>query len=556
MKNGVMLARSFGAIHPADHAYEAVAADLAVRNIATLEKATETDVLTRLDGRDLLVIYTDMGEMTGEEEAALAGWVERGGALVAIHGAAAGFRDNHTYHALIGSAFVSHPPATRFTVWSRDANHLITRRLPASFAVEDELYLLEPKADFHALLAARYLGQDVPLAYVRRHGRGRIFYLALGHDRAALDQPRFRDLVAHGARWALGQEEKPEVRVALVGYGGAFGMGHLHGTLINATPGLRLACACDLNPAQMTVAQEHFPGIATYTDPAAVAADEGVDLCIVIVPHNAHAPVARQLLEGGKHVMTEKPFVLSGAEARNLIELAGSRGLTLTAFHNRRWDRDFMAVRQAVEAGEIGTPYHFEAFLAGFGHPGYWWRSDKDVSGGTMFDWGAHGTDWGLNIIRDDVDYVMGWTQKRRWHDVSNEDAGKMIAHFKGGQLLDIEFGNLSASKKAFMRILGTKGAIEVRPPNRDIKGHILLYRETDKGLAEELRPYGVREPDVKHQWAEWSAVDELYRKLADHLLLGDPVPVTPESAGRVIGVIEAAHLSAVSGKPEPPTYW
>jgi scyllo-inositol 2-dehydrogenase (NADP+) len=556
VKKGIMLAGSFAGFHPADYAYDVISADLARRGIATLEKTKETGALTNLGGYDLLVIYGDRGELTAEEEQALSDWVAQGGALVGVHGATTCFRENDGYHALLGALFISHPPVTRFSLFRDSADHMITRRLPDSFVVEDELYILEPRADFQTLLHARYQGKDAPVAYVRTHGKGRVFYCGLGHGKASLDSPLFADVVAYGTRWALGQQPKPDVRVGLVGYGGSFGMGHLHGTLASLTPGMRLTCACDLNPKQMAVAKQDFPEICTYIDPADVAADPNVDFCVVIVPHNAHAPVARLLLEAGKSVMVEKPFMLHGADVRELSALADAHGVTLTTFHNRRWDRDFMLVQDVIRAGEIGTPYHFEAYTAGFGHPGYWWRSDKDVSGGMMYDWGAHCTDWGLNVLHDEVDYVMGWAQKRRWFDVTNEDAGKLVAHCKGGQLLEIEFGNLSAAPKAFMRILGTKGAIEVRPAHREIARNILVHRESDHGLTEELRPYGSGEGAAKHPWSEWSAVDDLYRRLADHFTLGDPVPVTAQSAGRVIGVIEAATLSAQSGRPEPPTYW
>jgi len=555
MKKGLFLAASFARFHPADYACDRISADLERRGIAKLDKATETGVLTHLGGYDLVVIYGDRGELTAEEEQGLVNWVAGGGALVGVHGATTCFRNNPGYLSLIGSLFVDHPPATRFDVFRDEGEHMVTRRLPASFTVEDELYILEPKADFQTLLHARYQGTNAPVAYVRTHGKGRVFYCGLGHGKATLDSPLFLDIVSYGTRWALGQQPQPDVRVGLVGYGAAFGMGNLHGTLTSMTPGMQLSCVCDLNPKQLEAAQRDFPGIRTYADVRDVAADPAVDFCVVILPHNAHAPVARLLLEASKSVMVEKPFLLHGSEVRELIALAERRNVTLTTFHNRRWDRDYMALRQAVDSGEIGQPYHYELFLAGYGHPGYWWRSSTAVSGGLMHDWGAHGVDWGLNLFGDDVTAVSAWTQKRRWHDVDIADAAKLVARFQGGQLLDIEFGGLSAARKANMRVLGTKGAIEVRPAHRDLGGNILVYHAGDNGVSEELRPY---RPKGKgpYSWSEHSEVDTLYRRLADHLILGDPVPVTPQSAARVIGVIEAANLSAQSGQPEKPTYW
>ena len=556
MKRALILSASYAGYHADEAAFAFLAQELARWGIASAERATATEALLHLEGVDLLVVYTDGGELPAEQERSLIQWVESGGALVALHGATASFPQARGYLRLLGARFQEHPPLTRFSVFRADAQHMITVRLPESFSVEDELYIMEPLSPFHTLLTVRYQGKELPIAWVREQGKGRVCYLGLGHTPQVLQLWPVADFICHGCRWALGQSPRPPMRVGLVGYGGAFGMGHFHGTLVSNTPGLELVAACDINPKQMEVAAQDFPGIRTYTDPAALAAEPDVDFVVIILPHNLHAPVAAQFLDAGKHVMVEKPFTITAAEAVALIEKARSLGLTLTVFHNRRWDRDYLALKQVIAEGRIGEPWLFEYFSAGFGHPGYWWRSDKAVSGGIMHDWGAHMVDWALNLARDEVESVMAWTQKRRWFDVTNADAAKLVARFRGGQLLDIEFGSLSAARKAYMRILGTRGAIEVGPPNRDIGRQILVHREGENGLIEELIPYSApRRQQGRPQWAEWSAVEELYIQLANHFLLGDPVPVTPESAARVIGVLEAANIAAEKGQPQRPTY-
>ena len=79
--------------------------------------------------------------------------------------------------------------------------------------------------------------------------------------------------------------------------------------------------------------------------------------------------------------------------------MAHAKGLMLSLFHNRRWDGDYLTIRSLIEKGLIGEVFHIECGQAGYGHPGFWWRSDKAISGGVMHDWGAHFIDWILNLV-------------------------------------------------------------------------------------------------------------------------------------------------------------
>lgn len=84
-----------------------------------------------------------------------------------------------------------------------------------------------------------------------------------------------------------------------------------------------------------------------------------IELVVVNTPDPTHYDYCRAALEAGKHVLVEKPFVFSSAEARELIELADRKKLLLTVYQNRRFDSDFLTVRQVIDSGSLGRVMEF-----------------------------------------------------------------------------------------------------------------------------------------------------------------------------------------------------
>ena len=167
---------------------------------------------------DLLVTYVAGPFPDEEQSAGLAEWLDSGGRWLALHGTSGGKavplsdgRPGRTmlrlpHHEVLGAFFLNHPPIRRFQVDVCDAGHPLTRNLPESFEVMDELYLVELTApdDSHVLLTTSDLGADDPapkrfgfsydedtsigddgrtrvLGYERRYGKGAVAYVALGH---------------------------------------------------------------------------------------------------------------------------------------------------------------------------------------------------------------------------------------------------------------------------------------------------------------------------------------------------------------------------------------
>ncbi|MDR3688580.1 MAG: Gfo/Idh/MocA family oxidoreductase [Fimbriimonas sp.] len=327
------------------------------------------------------------------------------------------------------------------------------------------------------------------------------------------------------------------IRAAVLGYGGAFSMGKYHGEMMNKA-GMQTVAACDLDPARMVTAELDFPGIRTYTDPEKLYADPDVDLIVVILPHNLHAPAAIKAAQNGKHVVVEKPMCISVAEADAMIEAAKANNVMLSIFHNRRWDGDFMTIRELIETGMIGNVFHIEAAMGHMGRPGDWWRSDKKISGGALFDWGAHIIDWTLHYLPKPVIGVDGFYQKLRWFDHSNEDHTELIMRFEGGARASVEISSLAAAGKARWRILGTKGAIVMNSWDKievsvDHDGYIAKFEAPVKKTNQQA----------------------YYDNIAGHLTRGEDLVVTAEGGRRIIAMIEAAEQSSIAGHTVKPAY-
>jgi len=425
-----------------------------------------------------------------------------------------------------------------FPVRIVNRDHMITRRLN-DFRITDELYLLDrfDATSVDVLATATWRGKDHPVAYTKPYGKGRVFYCALGHDERAFLDRTFQTMTTRALDWALGRKERKPLKVGIIGYGGAFNMGRLHFESLRDAAGFEPAAVCDPDAERRRVAEEEWPGIKTYATASQMLDKSDAELVVLITPHNTHAKLAVQCLEAGRHVVTEKPFCITVKEADRMIEAADKAKRMLSAFHNRRWDGDYLTLRDIVQRGLLGDLFHIEVAMGGYRHPGYWWRSDKRISGGAFYDWGAHIVDWVLNLAPGRITEISGYFQVDRvWHDVTIEDHCNAVVRFDSGCCANIELTHAAAVGKKRWRVLGTLGALE---DTGDGAFHVVSHKDG-----------ALFDGTVPNKESDWHAY---YQNIGDHLLMDEPLAVTPESARRVIAVIETAGKSARAGKALPP---
>ncbi|MCU1588538.1 MAG: oxidoreductase domain protein [Frankiales bacterium] len=374
----------------------------------------------------------------------------------------------------------------------------------------------------------------------------------------ALDDPAWHRLVHRLVRHVLGVSDGAPVRVGILGYGA---IGHEHSAAIRLTEGLELAAVCDGNPERIAAAQALAPDLHGHTDADALLADDSVDLVIVSTPPNTHAEWVLKALSAGKHVVVEKPFCLTVAEADLQIAAAREHGLTLTVYQNRRWDPDFLALKQVVRSGQIGEVFHYESFIGGYGHPCNYWHSDEVVSGGAIYDWGSHYLDWVLDLFPQAVDWVSATSHKRVWHDVTNADHTRVLVHFTDGVEAEFTHSDLSAALKPKFYVLGTQGGVigdwrHERVVARSPIGTLLEDPLAHSDSPAELRVFTPNDHGRTHETrlAIPPAPEQpFHRQLADQVLSGEPMDVTPEGSRRNIAVMQAATESALrDGRPVP----
>jgi predicted dehydrogenase len=287
-----------------------------------------------------------------------------------------------------------------------------------------------------------------------------------------------------------------------------------------------------------------------------VLADSDVALAVVATPPTSHVELGLQLLRRGLHVVVEKPLCFTVAEADALSAAAATSGASLTVHQNRRWDTDFLAVRNAVRAGVLGEVFNVETFVGSFEHPCRAWHSEVTVSGGAPYDWGSHHLDWVLSLLGTPPARVSSTGHKRVWRDVSNLDQERIHMWWPDGREAEFVHSDVAAVRRPKFYVQGTAGTL------------VGTYRtvtferiETGRGLVTEHAHHAEAPADLRMvTYAGSGSLVEtslplaaerrfpFHRNLADHIRDGAPLAVPVESVRPVIAILQAAGVSSANG--------
>lgn len=180
----------------------------------------------------------------------------------------------------------------------------------------------------------------------------------------------------------------------------SFGMSGkvFHAPLLHVHPQFNLKSVVERSRNE---ASRTYPDIHTLRSFDELLKDDNIELIIVNTPDNTHFDLALKALEAGKNVIVEKPFTQTIEQGEKLIELAEKKNLVLSVFQNRRWDGDFLTVREIIEKELLGRLVEFESHFdryRNFIQQGTW-KEDPETGTGTLFNLGSHMIDQALSLF-------------------------------------------------------------------------------------------------------------------------------------------------------------
>ena len=177
------------------------------------------------------------------------------------------------------------------------------------------------------------------------------------------------------------------IDVGLIGFG--FAGRTFHAPVISAVDGLRLAAILQRHGSE---AEQAYPTARVVRGLDELLAIDSLQLIVVATSNTSHFDLAKQCLQAGRHVVVDKPFTTTYAEAAELVELAQKQQRMITVYQNRRWDGDFMTVQRLVSENKLGRivlyESHFDRFRPHLKPDA--WRERPEPGGGLLFDLGPH----------------------------------------------------------------------------------------------------------------------------------------------------------------------
>lgn len=344
-----------------------------------------------------------------------------------------------------------------------------------------------------------------------------------------------------------------------------------HIPFINLTPSLELHSIVQRKPQQGNSAPDDFPSVKHFTSIESVIQDPAIDLVVISTPPNTHFEFTKTLIQSGKHVLVEKPFVPTSAQAEELIKVAREHGKLICVFQNRRWDADFLTVQHLIKEEKLGRIYevetHFDRFRPNLPTG---WKSvlTLDDGNGAIYDLGTHLIDQ-VYVLFGKPSEVYGKFVQQRTGTLVSGDGGPpdqpdsvnaMLSYADKGLIVHVRIGVMSiANEQPRFWIRGTKGSyhkhgLDVQEPQL-VSG----MKVTDAGFGVDGAAYNGKlellQEDNSVQEFTFPNVEpqtylRFYELLAKALASGkeEDVPVPPGEAAEVLRIIEAVRRSARTG--------
>jgi predicted dehydrogenase len=341
---------------------------------------------------------------------------------------------------------------------------------------------------------------------------------------------------------------KKIINTAIIGFG--FSGETFFAPFIEANPGFDLKKIYTTDPKRVEKAKSIYPDTEIVNDTDNIMNDESIDLVLIGSPNTSHVTLAKQALLAGKHVVVEKPFTVTVAEADELIALAKKQNRVLTVHHNRRFDSGHNTVKKVIADGKLGRLVEYEVHYDRFRRelrPDAW--REKPLPGsGILYDLGAHLIDGALELFGMPESVTCMMLTQRPGLEV--EDNFEIILNYpglkvtlKGGMLVKVPgptyvlYGDHGTFIKYGMDVQEAALKQGLRPgsPNWGIEPESiwgkLTYEENGKDVTSAIK-------------SEPGRYQDFFQNVYDAIVEGKELIVKPEQARQTIKIIELAFQS------------
>lgn len=293
--------------------------------------------------------------------------------------------------------------------------------------------------------------------------------------------------------------------------------------------GLEFVALCDIDEGNMHDKLVKFKlneNVKRYTDYKEMLLKEKLDLVAIATESGKHARIAIDCMEiGHTNVIIEKPIALSLKDADKIIEISKKMGLKVCACHQNRFNKSVQKIREAVEMERFGKMLYGTAHIRWARDYEYYsrakWRGTWEQDGGALMNQCIHNIDLLRWMMGDEIDCVVGMTDRLKHDYIEAEDLGIALIHFKNGAYGIIE-GTTNVYPKNLeetLYLFGEKGTVKAggtsvniieewnfsdmlddpdmikqqfheNPPNVYGYGHTPLYADVIDAIQNNREPY------------------------------------------------------------------
>lgn len=243
--------------------------------------------------------------------------------------------------------------------------------------------------------------------------------------------------------------------VAVIGFGG---MGEWHCRQLKTMKEINLSGIYDILPERAKAAEE--AGIHAYSSLEELLSDGEVNVVTIATPNDIHKEIAIKAMEAKKNVVCEKPVTLCSTDLLEMIKASEKNNVLFTVHQNRRWDEDFLIVKELYQKNTLGKVFNIESRVHGSrGIPGDW-RNTKEQGGGMVLDWGVHLLDQMLMLTGAKV--VSTYAVLTNVTNEAVDDGFKAMLRFDDGMTAYVEVGTSNFINLPRWYVQGENGTAEI----------------------------------------------------------------------------------------------